>query len=88
MIEAEMTFAELETIINLAEKMIKYVIKYVLDNNIAELEFLENYDKENKKEVINKLKKIVDSKFKRIDYSETLEILKEKKENFVFNDIN
>ena len=60
MIEAEMTFAELETIINLAEKMIKYVIKYVLDNNIAELEFLENYDKENKNEVINKLKKIVD----------------------------
>ncbi|CAG8675114.1 10985_t:CDS:2 [Cetraspora pellucida] len=56
---AEMAFADLEIIINLAEKMIKYVINYVLDNNSTELEYLENYDKENKKEIIDKLKKIV-----------------------------
>ncbi|CAG8456828.1 5759_t:CDS:2 [Racocetra fulgida] len=67
---AEMAFADLEIIINLAEKMTKYVINYVLDNNGTELEYLENYDKENKKEIINKLKKIVDKKFERMDYSE------------------
>ncbi|CAG8822931.1 11967_t:CDS:2, partial [Racocetra persica] len=67
---AEMAFADLEIIINLAEKMIKYVINYVLDNNSTELEYLENYDQENKKEIINKLKKIVDKKFERMDYSE------------------
>jgi asparaginyl-tRNA synthetase len=87
MVEPEMVFADLETITNLAEALIKYVINYVLDNNSTELKYLENYDKENKKEIINKLKKNSDRQFKKIDYSQAIEILKEKKEIFVFNDI-
>ena len=87
MVEPEMAFADLEAIINLAEKMVKYVINYVLDNNSAELKKLENYDEENKKEIINKLKKIVGKQFKKVDYTQAIKILKEKKDNFVFNDI-
>jgi asparaginyl-tRNA synthetase len=87
MVEPEMAFADLEIIINLAEKMVKYVINYILDNNSVELKKLENYGEENKKEIINKLKKIVISEFERIDYTHAIEILKQKKEAFVFNDI-
>jgi asparaginyl-tRNA synthetase len=87
MVEPEMVFADLDKIINLAERLIKHVINYILDNNGTELKYLENYDKENKKEIINKLKKIVNQQFKRIDYTQALEILKVEKENFIFNDI-
>ena len=87
MVEPEMAFADLNDILNLAEELIKYVINYVLDNNGPELKYLESYDKENKKEIISKLKKIVDNQFKKVDYAQALEILKVKKENFIFNDI-
>ena len=87
MVEPEMAFADLNDILNLAEELIKYVINYVLNNNNSELKYLESYDKENKKEIISKLKKIVDNQFKKVDYAQALEILKVKKENFVFNDI-
>jgi asparaginyl-tRNA synthetase len=87
MVEPEMAFADLGTIINLAEKMVKYVMNYVLENNNTELVYLENYDKENKKEIINKLKNIFTKQFQKVDYSQALKILKEKKENFIFNDI-
>lgn len=87
MVEPEMAFADLTEIINLAEALIKYVINYVLDNNGAELNYLENYDKESKKEIISKLKKIVAKQFTRIDYTQAIEILKEKKQDFIFNDI-
>jgi asparaginyl-tRNA synthetase len=87
MAEIEMTFANLTQIINLAEKMLKYVINYVLENSLNELEFFENYESENKKEIISKLKKNVDGKFKKINYDETIKILEKNKKNFVFNDI-
>ncbi|RHZ35611.1 asparagine--tRNA ligase [endosymbiont GvMRE of Glomus versiforme] len=87
MVEPEMVFADLGEITDLAEKMVKYVINYILDNNGTELKKIENYDEENKKEIINELKNIVISEFERIDYTRAIEILKEKKENFVFNDI-
>ncbi len=87
MIEPEMAFADLETIINLAEKMIKYVINYVLGNNSIELKYLEDYDKENKKEIISKLRKFSAANFKKVDYNEVIKILEKNRENFVFNDI-
>jgi len=43
MVEPEMVFADLEKITTLAEKLIKYVINYVLENNISELQYLEKY---------------------------------------------
>ena len=82
-----MVFADLETIINLAEALIKYVINYVLDNNSTELKYLENYEEKNKKEIINKLKKNTGEEFKKIDYVEAIKILEKNQENFIFSDI-
>ena len=89
MVEPEMVFSDLEAITNLAERLIKYAINYVLDKNNYELEYLENYekDKENKKKIISKLKNIASEKFKKIEYSEVIKILEKSKKNFVFNDI-
>lgn len=84
MIEPEMAFADLETIINLAKRLVKYVIDYIIADNIEELEFLENY---NRKEIVSKLKKILSNDFRKVDYSEGIEILKKNKQKFVFNDI-
>jgi asparaginyl-tRNA synthetase len=86
MVEPEMTFADLTGIINLAEKMIKQVVNYVLDNNIKELEFFENYTLP-KKELVKKLKEVSSKIFVKVDYDQCIEILKKKKEIFVFNDI-
>lgn len=87
MVEPEMSFTDLEEITNLAEKLIKYVINYVLDNNSQELKYLENYDEKNKKAIISKLKKITGEEFKKIDYGESIEILEKNKKNFISNDI-
>ncbi|MCE8168446.1 MAG: asparagine--tRNA ligase [Candidatus Moeniiplasma glomeromycotorum] len=87
MVEPEMAFTDLSGIINLAEKMIKYIINYALKNNDPELKFLENYNKENKKEIINKLKKVASTDFKKIDYEEVVKMLEKNKENFIFNKI-
>jgi len=87
MVEPEMVWADLAEITNLAEKLIKQVISYILKNNNSELEFLEKYQKHNNKEITAKLEKLVKSEFKKIDYRECLEILEKNKENFVFDDI-
>jgi len=94
MVEPEMAFADLDEVVNLAERLIKYVINYVLDNNNSELKYLESYEenkenkkKETKKEIISKLKKITGERFKKIDYGEAIKILEKNKENFAFNDI-
>jgi asparaginyl-tRNA synthetase len=85
MVEPEMTFTDLEEITTLAEKLVKYVVNYVLTNNYSELEYLE---KHNQKELVNKLKGLVNRDFVKVNYSECIKILAiEKKENFVFNDI-
>ena len=68
-----MAFANLEEIINLAEKLIKYITNYILDNNLSELKYLENHDKENQKTIINKLKKITAEEFKKIDRKKKVE---------------
>ncbi|CAG8513241.1 876_t:CDS:2, partial [Racocetra persica] len=83
-LEPEISFADLEAITNLAERMIKYLVNYVLINNKQELEYFAKY---NKKELINKLKKITDEEFKKIDYHECIKILAKNKKNYNFSDI-
>ncbi|CAI2188695.1 6243_t:CDS:2, partial [Funneliformis geosporum] len=70
----EMAFTDLETIINLAKRLVKDVINYIITNNIKELEFLENY---NRKETINKLKRILNNDFREVDYSEGMDLQSE-----------
>ena len=65
MVEPEMAFADLEEITNLAERLIKYVINYVLNNNNSELKYLENYDGKNRKAII-KIKPRFDCKIKEL----------------------
>ncbi|CAG8455477.1 21721_t:CDS:1 [Gigaspora margarita] len=84
MVEAEMTWAGLAQITDLAEKLIKYTTNYVLANNKAELEYFEKFQQ---KSIIKKLKSICDGKFQAINYEEGLKILEKDKSNFSQNNI-
>ena len=74
MIEPEIAFCDLNQDMDIMEDMLKYVVKYVLDNCPNEMEF---FDKFVEKGLLDKLNKLVDSEFVRIDHEEVIKILKE-----------
>merc|ERR1712000_154673 len=86
MIEPEMAFYDLDANMDLAEDFIKYILQYVLDHCQDDLEFLEKrlLDEEKSKPqnersemaLIEKLKFVVENNFKRVSYTEAIEILK------------
>ena len=73
MIEPEIAFCDLEQDMDIMEDMLKTVVKYVLDNCPKEMEF---FDKFVEKGLIEKLTKLVNSKFTRIDHKDVITILK------------
>ena len=73
MIEPEIAFCDLEGDMNIMENMLKFVVKYVLDNCPEEMEF---FDKFVEKGLLDKLNKLLDSKFTRVDHEEVISILK------------
>ena len=73
MIEPEIAFCDLNGIMDIEEDMLKFIVSYVLDKAKDELEFL---DKFVEKGLIEKLTKLVDSKFTRITHKEVISILK------------
>ena len=85
MIEPEMAFYDLEDNMNLAEEFIKYIISYVLQNNEADLQFLDQRLAEEEKAkpqaeraemgLLEKLRFVADNKFERITYTEAIDIL-------------
>ena len=91
MIEPEMAFYDLEDNMNLAEEFIKYIIKYAMDNNREDLEFLAQRLAEEEKQLpqekrsemglIEKLEFVLNNNFERITYTEAIEILKESNHN-------
>nr|WP_297789347.1 asparagine--tRNA ligase [uncultured Allomuricauda sp.] len=91
MIEPEMAFYDLDANMDLAEDFIKYIIQYVLDHCQDDLQFLEKrlLDEEKTKPqnersemaLIEKLKFIVENNFKRVSYTEAIDILKNSKPN-------
>tara|TARA_Y100001933_G_scaffold140628_1_gene139497 strand:+ start:23247 stop:24677 length:1431 start_codon:yes stop_codon:yes gene_type:complete len=91
MIEPEMAFYDLDANMDLAEDFIKYIIQYVLDHCQDDLEFLEKrlLDEEKGKPqnersemaLIEKLKFVVENNFKRVSYTEAIDILKNSKPN-------
>ncbi|WP_017733330.1 asparagine--tRNA ligase [Nafulsella turpanensis] len=91
MIEPEMAFVELEGNMDLAEEMLKYLIRYALDNCTDDLEFLDARaaeEEKNKPQVernelglIERLRFILDNDFERLSYTEAIEILKNSKPN-------
>ena len=91
MIEPEMAFYDLENNANLAEEFIKYIIKYALENNKEDLEFLSLRLAEEEKQkqqhersemgLIEKLEFVINNNFERLTYTEAVQILKESNHN-------
>ena len=91
MIEPEMAFHDLEDNANLAEEFIQYIIRYAMENNAEDLEFLAQRlaDEEKQKPqqersemgLIEKLQFVVNNKFERVTYTEAIDILKESNHN-------
>lgn len=73
MIEPEIAFCDLEGLMNIEEDMLKYIVKYVLDNCKEEMEF---FDKFIEKGLLDKLNKLITSKFTRITHAEVIDILR------------
>jgi asparaginyl-tRNA synthetase len=91
MIEPEMAFCDLEDNANLAEEFIRYIIKYAMDSNREDLEFLSQrlaeeekqlpQDKRSEMGLIEKLEFVLNNKFERLTYTEAIDILRESSHN-------
>lgn len=91
MVEPEVAFCDLDGNMDLAEDFIKYVIQFALDNCQDDLEFLENRliqeDKQKPQaersdmKLREKLSFVLDNNFKRVSYTEAIEILQNSKPN-------
>jgi asparaginyl-tRNA synthetase len=73
MIEPEIAFADLDDDMDLMESFLKYIISYVLDNCKDEIDFFERFFEKGLKE---KLKHVVDTPFKKMTYTEGIELLR------------
>ena len=80
-IEPEVAFADINDIIEIATDMIKYIIRHLLNNCKAELEF---FDARFENGLIAKLQNVADSDFARVDYTDAIEILKKSGKTFVY----
>ena len=72
MIEPEIVFATLEDDMDCAEDYVKYCLQYVLKNNRDDIEF---FDQRIEKGLIKRLEHVINSPFRRISYTECIEIL-------------
>ena len=81
MIEPEVAFNDITDNMDLAEDFLKYCINYALENCMDDLNFLsEMYDKE----LIERLRFVVDNEFVRLPYTEGIKILEASGEKFEF----
>ena len=81
MIEPEMAFYDINDNMDLAEEMLKYLVKYALEFFKDDLDFLNNmYDKE----LLNRLNSVVNNPFKRMTYTEAIEVLKSSEKKFEY----
>ena len=81
MVEPEIAFADLADCANLAEEMLKYVFRAVLEERPDDMAF---FAQRIDKEAISRLENIIDNDFARINYCEAIEILENCKEKFEF----
>ena len=91
MIEPEVAFMDLNGNMDLAEDFLKYVLNYVLDNNKDDLAFLEQrliQEDKSKPQIersemtlTDKLRFVIDNNFKRVSYTEAIDILRNSKPN-------
>lgn len=81
MVEPEMAFADLEDNMDLAEKMMKYLIRYILKELPEEMEFFNKFIDTG---LLERLNNVLNSDFARITYTEAIDLLKKSKEKFNF----
>ena len=81
MIEPEICFADLEDDMDLAEDMIKYTFKYVLDNCPEEMEFFNNFID---KGLLERLNHVINSDFARVSYTDAVKELEKHNDEFEY----
>ena len=81
MIEPEMAFADLDDNMALAESMLKYVIRYVLENAPEEMNFFNSFVD---KGLLERLNNVVNSDFARVTYTEAVDILMKNNDKFEY----
>jgi len=81
MMEPEMAFADIQDDMNLAERMLKYLIAYVLKELPEEMEFFNKFIDPG---ISERLNNIINSDFGRITYTEAIAILEKSGEKFVY----
>ncbi len=79
MIEPEMAFADLQDNMDVAEAMLKYVIRYVLENAPEEMNFFNSFID---KGLLDRLNGVLNSEFGHVTYTEAIEILEKNNANF------
>lgn len=81
MIEPEIAFADLKDDMILAESMIKYIIRYVLENAPEEMNFFNQFID---KGLLERLRHVVDSDFGHVTYTEAIRILEQHNDEFEY----
>ena len=81
MIEPEMAFADIYDDMDLAEDMVRYCVKHVMENCAEDLELFNKFVEPG---LIDKLNNIVDNGFARITYAEAIEIMKKSGHKFEY----
>ena len=81
MIEPEIAFADLEDDMALAESMLKYIIRYVLEHAPEEMQFFNSFVD---KGLLERLNHVVSSDFAHVTYTEAIEILEKNNGNFEY----
>lgn len=73
MIEPEIAFCDLDKLMDIEEEMLKFVVGYVIEKCPFELEFLDKFVQNG---LLDKLNKLLNSNFTRIDHKDVIDILK------------
>ncbi len=81
MIEPEMAFADLKDDMMVAESMLKYIIRYVLEEAPEEMAF---FNKFVDKGLIERLQNVADAEFAHVTYTEAIELLEKHNEQFEY----
>ena len=81
MIEPEICFADLKDDMNLAEDMLKYIVKYVLETCPEEMEFFNSFID---KTLLERLNNLVNSDFGRISYTDAIKELEKHNDEFEY----
>lgn len=81
MIEPEMAFADLSDNMDVAEAMVKYIIKFVMENAPEEMKFFNKFIEPG---LIDRLENVVNNEFERITYTKAIELLTPYKDQFKY----